>query len=312
MDDLPYWYHPFRMDAWPEAMETQRASLRKLIARDRDDPADIEAVYKEVLEDDEARRDPNDAAIIGLLQLVRNNHLMNEGCIFDMYRLWSDFSATDSGTVDLSRVKLHSNSVYYHFGTDILLDPEKAPDTCFEGAYVSRGEGRWFITFVFDYPDWETEIGHERTSVAEQRMARAFMVEFPDGIPAGAVPDHLMDFHGDEIAGADPKLQWMLVNIVLNAMMYFGQDYVDVFESRFDGQWGRALKPNVYDCGQPRMFKREPPFIAGNWMHHQRTDSPGISTIWNMPRWGVERPSGPRRGESEDKVVQLFGRNAKA
>jgi hypothetical protein len=47
-------------------------------------------------------------------------------------------------------------------------------------------------------------------------------------------------------------------------------------------------------------------------MHHQRAGAPSISTIWNMPRWGVERPSGPRRGESEDKVVQLFGRNTKA
>lgn len=88
---------------------------KKLIARGRDDPADIDAVYKEVLADDEDRRDPNDAAIIGLLRLVRDNHLKNEGCIFDMYRLWQDFSATDSGTVDLSRVKLHSHSVYHRF-----------------------------------------------------------------------------------------------------------------------------------------------------------------------------------------------------
>ncbi len=204
-----------------------------------------------MLGDDEARRDPNVGAILGPLQIVRQNHLKNEGCIFDMYRLWQDFSATDSGTVDLSRVKLHSSSVYYHFGMDIMLDLEKAPETCLEGAYVSRGEGRWFMTFVFDYPDWETEIRHERTSVAEKRMARAFMVEFPDGIPASAIPNHLMDFHGDEFAGADPRLQWMLVNIVLNAMMYFSQAYVDVFESRFEGQWGSALKPNVYEYGQP-------------------------------------------------------------
>lgn len=157
---------------------------------------------------------------------------------------------------------------------------------------------------TFDYSEWET-------SVAEERMARAFMVEFPDGIPAAAIPDQLMDFHADDIAGGDPKLQWMLVNIVLNAMMYFSQDHVDVFESRFDGQWGRALKPNVYDCGQPRMFKRQPPFVPGNWMHHQRTGALGISTIWNMPRWGVERPTAPRRGESEAKVVELFGRHPK-
>ncbi|WP_074069184.1 hypothetical protein [Rhizobium gallicum] len=191
------------VDAWPKAVEAQRASLRRLIERDRDDPADI-------------------------------------------------------------------------------------------GTYIKRCCRM-------------TRRGAIRTTA----RSRAFMVEFPDGVPAAAVPDHLMDFHGDEIAGGDPKLQWMLVNIVLNAMMYFSQDHVDVFESRFEGQWGRALKPNVYDCGQPRMFKRQPPFIAGNWMHHQRTGAPGISTIWNMPRWGVERPTAPRRGESEAKVVELFGRNAK-
>lgn len=311
MDDIPYWYHPFRIDAWPEAIECQKASLRRLVARDRDDPVVIEAVYKEVLEDDDARRDPKDGAIVGLLQLVRQNHLKNEGCIFDMYRLWHDFSATDSGTVDLSRVKLHSHSVYYHFGTDILLDPEKASDVCFEGAYVSRGEGRWFVTFVFDYPDWETEIEYARTSVAEERMARAFMVEFADGIPASAVPDHLMDFHGDDIAGSDPKLQWMLVNIVLNAMMYFSLDKLDVFESRFKGEWGDALKPNVFDCGRQRLHRRQPPFIAGSWMHHMRAGAQGITTIWNMPRWGVERPMGPQKGDGEDKVVELFGRNSK-
>ncbi|MBY5868493.1 hypothetical protein [Rhizobium leguminosarum] len=46
-------------------------------------------------------------------------------------------------------------------------------------------------------------------------------------------------------------------------------------------------------------------------MHHQRTGAPGISPIWNMPRWGLERPTGPRRGDGEAKVVQLFGRNTR-
>ncbi|MBX5183436.1 hypothetical protein HJB88_12390 [Rhizobium sp. NZLR5] len=66
------------------------------------------------------------------------------------------------------------------------------------------------------------------------------------------------------------------------------------------------------EWGQPRMFRRQPPFVALDWMHHQRIGAPGISTIWNTARWGVERPTTPLRGEGEAKVVELFGRNSKS